>query len=1164
MKIRSLLSQAPLLFLAVKLLADAVYCQKHYKNQRRKRDWVIPAVKLVENVDYTKYPFITQIGSDVGDNLRYTLKGPGADQPPYNLFVVDEKTGKVQITGILDREDISSYKLVGVAWYRNNTIAEEAINLPFEVGDQNDNPPVFMKPQPASVYEGSPVGTFVTTVNATDADLPNSAHTKIAFSIIKQEPDGKQFFSIDKHSGHISVKDSSLDRETQNSYVLTVKATDMDGAPDGNTATTTVNIHVLDINDNMPTLEKDEYTVSVDEHVADVEVLRIQSLDKDEERTDNWLTVFQLLSGNEDGYFSIITDPDTNEGVLYLIKSIDFETTTNLDLGLVLENKAPVGAASGMGSGSGTGGGSGGGSGAGGSSGSGQGAGTGAGGVGGTGGRPIRPGSGGTGTSLIKHKIYMIRVSVINRPDGPKYRPRPKVVPVSEKTKGSSMPRVIATYPAMDGDTGKPAEKVRYAKGYDPANWLSIDENTAEIKLNKIPDRESPYVVNGTYYAKILCITDDMPSLTATGTIALEVEDVNDNCPTLLSTLQRVCSDVPEVNVTAVDADARPNGAPLQFLVIPEETTGKWNVKMKSDEAAVLIPQESLWPGSYKVTMEIKDQQGLACPDKQVLQIEVCTCSEEGTCSHSRAVKTAATASFGAPGIGFLLLGVLILLLVPVLLLNCSCVTSNGGVGFPKHLTDMAFGTKGNFIPYHTEGPGEDREVPLLSDPLSILLPEGERVQAGNVSSNMAVHMNSQAPATVAVFGGYDYAQTGAMEMAYNASRDDNFQYLKESDMALSDAFLQRYFTQKARHEAENEQLKEALLLCSYEGQGSTASSVTCDSLLESFDELEFLDDLGPKFTTLAQVCGLTCPELELESKATFEKATEIACERSADVVSSSHTMKTSEITVESPPAPILMSENSSMQSQMFVVQEPLYYMVEQVPPTVLLAGQASVELGQGMYLVNGMSGAEGIILNQSYHAENQQSNIITSQHPISPRDKFVLCQGGLEWMHQGSFSGETGSEAVITTSGHSVVGQTSGLNNGTLLKGEQVVIMEKAPGSEHMVLGEAITGLNQTLVENISPTQNFVMMPGQLSTIALKPKRVNTMQMGLQRVNHREAVLEGSEQNTVTLVENPGQVLVGSQSTAAQLKPAKISTLQWGTGGIKQEDVVVQEVNRL
>ena len=92
------------------------------------------------------------------------------------------------------------------------------------------------------------------------------------------------------------------------------------------------------------------------------------------------------------------------------------------------------------------------------------------------------------------------------------------------------------------------------------------------------------------------------------------------------------------------------------------------------------------------------------------------------------------------------------------------------------------------------------------------------------------------------------------------------------------------FLLQKARYEAENAQLQEALLVYNYEGQGSTAGSVTCDSLLESFNNLEFLDDLGPKFTTLAQVCGFTYPELELESKTTFEKTTEIACERSADV----------------------------------------------------------------------------------------------------------------------------------------------------------------------------------------------------------------------------------------------------------------------------------------
>lgn len=47
----------------------------------------------------------------------------------------------------------------------------------------------------------------------------------------------------------------------------------------------------------------------------------------------------------------------------------------------------------------------------------------------------------------------------------------------------------------------------RYAKGHDPGNWFVIDEETAEIKMIKQPDRESPFLVNGTYTAEILAIS---------------------------------------------------------------------------------------------------------------------------------------------------------------------------------------------------------------------------------------------------------------------------------------------------------------------------------------------------------------------------------------------------------------------------------------------------------------------------------------------------------------------------------------------------------------------------------------------------------------------------------------------------------------------------------
>lgn len=66
---------------------------------------------------------------------------------------------------------------------------------------------------------------------------------------------------------------------------------------------------------------------------------------------------------------------------------------------------------------------------------------------------------------------------------------------------------------------------------------------------------------------------------TSTGTIALQVEDLNDNCPKLLNNVQTVCSNTRVVNVTAEDHDSFPNGAPLKFNLIQEKTRGKWNLQ---------------------------------------------------------------------------------------------------------------------------------------------------------------------------------------------------------------------------------------------------------------------------------------------------------------------------------------------------------------------------------------------------------------------------------------------------------------------------------------------------------------------------------------------------------------------------------------------------------
>lgn len=43
--------------------------------------------------------------------IEYYLSGPGADKPPFNIFMVDHGTGFVRITEILDREKYPFYNV---------------------------------------------------------------------------------------------------------------------------------------------------------------------------------------------------------------------------------------------------------------------------------------------------------------------------------------------------------------------------------------------------------------------------------------------------------------------------------------------------------------------------------------------------------------------------------------------------------------------------------------------------------------------------------------------------------------------------------------------------------------------------------------------------------------------------------------------------------------------------------------------------------------------------------------------------------------------------------------------------------------------------------------------------------------------------------------------
>lgn len=1022
--------------------------------RRQKREWIIPPKKLKENVDYRNMKYIAKIRSDeqYKSGVTYSLTGIGADQYPINLFTVNPETGLVRINGILDREETASYHLLGVAKYNNGSRAEKDIELNILVDDQNDCSPVFVFGQSGSVNESSAAETVVMKVTATDADEVNSLHSQIYYSIVEKSSSDKMF-AINYQTGEILVRSTTLDRETQDTYTLTVKGSDMNGAFGGNTGTTEVVIKILDINDNIPTLEKESYEGSVEENTVSVEVLRIKAIDLDLMHTDNWLSVFTIVTGNEAGYFNITTDAKTNEGIIWITKALDYEELKVLNLAIRVSNKAEYYFGSSSTSGS-------------------------------IGGGVIGGAITGGG------KTYPIKINVVNQKEGPKFKPTVKVVTISEDSSLVTINKVITTYKAIDSDTLQVATNVRYAKIYDEDHWLIIDEKTAEIKLNKLPDRESKYLVNGTYYAKIIAITTDLPSKTATGTIAIQVEDFNDHCPTLTATTTTMCLGDTAVYVTAVDGDAFPNGAPFKFRVIQDDGKQTWMVEHLNATTAILRDHAHLWPGHYKVAVEIHDQQGKACADIQILNVVVCTCDQVNKVCFER--RTGTDVRLGAPAILLLLLGLLLLLLVPLLLLFCLC----GGAAAIGDFKPIPFDTKEHLIAYHTEGQGEDKEVPVLNVPVEKEHGHIKTVNVGKYGGNAGVigregaaggaagGMSGDGFTSSSMFTGAHqqyhgfHQPSGRLEVDYGMGGGIMTEHHEHSlfsrlpagaydGMALSKEVLEEYYSAKANHTAQIDQQRDALLIYDYEGQGSPVGSVGCCSLLGADDDLDFLNHLGPKFKTLAQICqGSIAMEAETVNvsvspthpRPTTSTHTEVSRNTALNVNTLNTSVSTSTTSIPLQESLITrdqglvtiprshIQENVVIPRQSVLIQQPtMYYaaaptmyMVEPQPQLLLVeqrggggyvhahqaVGHGHVVMGGGQFL----QGA-GQTITGGGHVITETSQTITQGGQILQGAGQTMIGGG-HLSPGGSFS--QGSRKVLVVEGGSgpasAVGGSAGL----------------------------------------------------------------------------------------------------------------------------------------
>ena len=207
------------------------------------------SVSIKENITLTGHLYqVSARDADSGDNglVVYTIRSLNGTNSP--LFI-NQKTGIITTNHIFDYEQQKNLEFVIMALDHGNPPRSSTAILSLTIIDINDEQPTFVQiTYNFETFENQPVRTDIGTVMAYDLDSP--PYNKVTYSFNWQLSDTESFV-IDEESGRITLK-KVLDREIQDTYHVIVMATNK-GSHQSSSANVT--IHVMDRNDNAPTVD---------------------------------------------------------------------------------------------------------------------------------------------------------------------------------------------------------------------------------------------------------------------------------------------------------------------------------------------------------------------------------------------------------------------------------------------------------------------------------------------------------------------------------------------------------------------------------------------------------------------------------------------------------------------------------------------------------------------------------------------------------------------------------------------------------------------------------------------------------------------------------------------------------------------------------------------
>uniref|UniRef100_A0A3P8XZ66 FAT atypical cadherin 1b n=1 Tax=Esox lucius TaxID=8010 RepID=A0A3P8XZ66_ESOLU len=257
----------------------------------------------------------TDLDSGMNGKVSYNLDQKQNTVEVLGLFAVDEESGWVTTLKDLDWEKQDRYSVVVLATDRGpdgrlNATAIVEVN----VVDVNDSPLHFVEDVfRGSVSEDIPVPSRAIAILRTTARDPQDLNKQTYCFITGGDPEGQ--FGLESSQGEWTVVvRRALDREKRDSYCLNVTATD------GMSVTSaTVEISVLDTNDNSPVCERHLYTQTVSEDTPEGRlILWVSATDADIQSNAQ---ISYTLSGDGADYFSL----DTDTGELRTLLPLDRE-----------------------------------------------------------------------------------------------------------------------------------------------------------------------------------------------------------------------------------------------------------------------------------------------------------------------------------------------------------------------------------------------------------------------------------------------------------------------------------------------------------------------------------------------------------------------------------------------------------------------------------------------------------------------------------------------------------------------------------------------------------------------------------------------------------------------------------------------------------------------